>query len=457
MTRPDFSRVWAEGGDRTRPDDAQYILGWEADIPTYQVFNYIQNRLDAAMKSMAERGVPEWGADVAYKKDAVTWNELDSTIYIALEDVQGTETPDVSPKWEKSSYQYGASLIQAIQASLDTHILDKANPHKVTPAQLGTYTKTEVDNLVNQTLVDLADHVAATNPHKVTAAQVGAVASTGGTYTGAVTFQAITNYLNHGSIISDSSKTAIANGTKLLGIKADGTPFFDDGAEHTLLTEETYSAARELIEKDYYVPTPSMHMGCSEGIHMTYGSGNSHFTRPSTSNYTDASGIAQTAPTDEPAISSKGLRVDPALTESLMVDGHLNWDGFDFLTLNVVMTLGVGSVSSTYLVASELEATQGGPAFLLYRNPNGSINMRIGRDYITGPVKADGAEVRVTATVTSTSVSMYVDGVLSGTTTLTTPMRPLGRLRLATYGSGQYFKSLKTWDRILTNKQIITL
>lgn len=69
--------------------------------------------------------------------------------------------------------------ITNVQNNLDIHINDKANPHNVTTTQIGAATQTSLDN-----------HTARRdNPHVVTAAQAKALALTGGTVTGATTFQ----------------------------------------------------------------------------------------------------------------------------------------------------------------------------------------------------------------------------------------------------------------------------
>lgn len=69
--------------------------------------------------------------------------------------------------------------IATINTALTTHVNNKTNPHNVTAAQTGAYTKTETDtaigSAVNPVSTALTSHVNnKLNPHQVTAAQVGA-------------------------------------------------------------------------------------------------------------------------------------------------------------------------------------------------------------------------------------------------------------------------------------------
>lgn len=66
-------------------------------------------------------------------------------------------------------------LINANQGNLQAHLADTSNPHGTTAAQVGAYTKGEVDSIVNPIDSALTAHLANTsNPHGTTAAQVGA-------------------------------------------------------------------------------------------------------------------------------------------------------------------------------------------------------------------------------------------------------------------------------------------
>ena len=83
-TAKSLGRVWAKTPkDPIRdPGESKYALGWVAEIPTYQVLNFLHNRIDTNILALAERGVFEWGADINYKKNALCWDETDGRIYV---------------------------------------------------------------------------------------------------------------------------------------------------------------------------------------------------------------------------------------------------------------------------------------------------------------------------------------------------------------------------------------
>ncbi len=57
--RPKLNRVWTSNNSVARrdPGDAEYLKGWVAEIPTYQVLNYLQYKIDTTMLAQAERGI----------------------------------------------------------------------------------------------------------------------------------------------------------------------------------------------------------------------------------------------------------------------------------------------------------------------------------------------------------------------------------------------------------------
>ena len=108
-TAKTLGRVWAMTPAKPirDPGESKYALGWVAEIPTYEVLNYLHNRIDANILALAEMGVFEWGADITYKKGALAWDETDGKIYIALvASPSKTLTPSNNPtQWTQSSIQ----------------------------------------------------------------------------------------------------------------------------------------------------------------------------------------------------------------------------------------------------------------------------------------------------------------------------------------------------------------
>ena len=64
--------VWASTGGVTNPTDVKYQLGWEAEIPTFQNFNYVLQGLDRAKLSYAESDIYPWQDFIAYQAGTKT-------------------------------------------------------------------------------------------------------------------------------------------------------------------------------------------------------------------------------------------------------------------------------------------------------------------------------------------------------------------------------------------------
>lgn len=273
-TRPKLNRIWASTNAVTRrdPGDPKYLIGWVSEIPTFQVLNYLQFKMDTTMLAQAERGVFEWGNEVSYVKGALCWNEQDSSVYVSLAaNPDKTKRPDLNPtQWARSSVQIARKDFDTAVANWTAHIANTTgNPHGITPGRIGAYTKAESDALIKQYQALVAAHVAdVNNPHKTNASQIGAVPVTGGTYTGDVTFQT-------GQVLlaaDASNKTGIVSGLGLflqsgegmLGIEtAGGTTKVTAGTKTSrspVVTEQTFAGLKANVENLYSIPLPDFYM-----------------------------------------------------------------------------------------------------------------------------------------------------------------------------------------------------
>lgn len=137
--RPRFDRIWGSAGQRVDPGVTKYAQGWTAEIPTYEVLNFLQNRTDTALIAFAETGAPEWGGDVGYRRGAPVWFE--GEIYFAkVQNPSRTLQPNVNPdQWGKSALNLSDADFLALDNKLSGHVNDKGNPHNVTADQIGTY------------------------------------------------------------------------------------------------------------------------------------------------------------------------------------------------------------------------------------------------------------------------------------------------------------------------------
>lgn len=80
-TQVRLSYAWASDGGKIDPGNTEYKLGWIAEIPTFEEFNYVLNVIDNNIKVLAEQSEFEWDALVTYKAGAEVW--YDNTKYIA--------------------------------------------------------------------------------------------------------------------------------------------------------------------------------------------------------------------------------------------------------------------------------------------------------------------------------------------------------------------------------------
>lgn len=290
MLRPKLNRIWAGASASTRrdPGDAKYIQGWISEIPTYQVLNYLQFKVDTTILAIAERGIPEWGTDVQYGLGSVVWDESTKKIYVSTVGSPDRNTvPSANTtQWSESSIQVPRASYDAINASITAHVADvTGNPHRLTAGRLNAYNKAEIDALVAQYRALVQSHASdKNNPHNVTAAQAGAVPITGGTYTGDVTFNGGL-YFDSGKVnqISKTNGLYLQMGTFVLGLNASGVAVAGTTTSQSpLVTEQTFPDLKAQQEPNYAAPEPTFQMSLISSIHLARGKGISDADWPPT-------------------------------------------------------------------------------------------------------------------------------------------------------------------------------
>ncbi|QDJ96649.1 hypothetical protein QNH02_gp60 [Escherichia phage vB_EcoP_Bp7] len=279
--RPKLNRVWTSNNSVARrdPGDEKYLKGWVAEIPTYQVLNYLQYKIDTTMLAQAERGIFEWGSDVSYGVGSLAWDETNKTIYVCtVANPNKTLRPSAnSAQWSPSSIQVSRANYDSIVAAINAHIADvTTNPHKVTAAQIGAYNKSELDAIVANYRAMVQAHVTDyNNPHKLTAVQVGAVPVAGGAYTGEVTFTTV--FLNDSKtaqIVNDGG-LYLRNGSYYLGINgATGNAEVGTASSKSpVVTDLTFPTLKVATEPEYAVPEPIVNMPLIGSINLRAGIG----------------------------------------------------------------------------------------------------------------------------------------------------------------------------------------
>ena len=314
VKRPDLSRVWASSGDAgvTAIDAEKYLLGWVAEIPTYQHMNYLHNRMDTIQLALAERGFHAWGRDIKYTLGSLVWNDKDSFVYVSKVENPTQEPSNTSTHWAKSMCQLTVKQFTDIEKAINDHIDSKNNPHAVTADQAGTYTKPVIDQKVAASNELINDHKALkNNPHGVTAEQAGAVPKAGGHYTGQVRFNhEITNF-GVNSIRHNASGFNLYKDNKHLGLNNSGLPVYFDGAkENNILFDSNFNEWRKNTESEYSVPAPDVHIPFISDLNMIEGFGCVEYSRPTPATYTDKSGVLRTAAIDEPRFEKEGLLIE---------------------------------------------------------------------------------------------------------------------------------------------------
>lgn len=458
--RPKLNRVWTSANSvlRRDPGDAKYIQGWVSEIPTFQVLNYLQYKVDTTLLAQAERGIFEWGSDITYVLGSIVWCENDKKIYVStVGSPDKTKAPNTNlAHWSPSSIQVPRASYDAILASINSHIANKSNPHNLSAAQLGSYTKAETDALVAQyQALVLAHSSNKNNPHGVTALQVGAVPATGGTYTGDVTFNG-GMFFDAGKVnqISKTGGLYLQAGTAVMGIDATGAAVVGTtSSKSKIVSEATFPALKAAQEPGYAVPEPTIQMDMIGNINMRRGLGVIESFGLEPAYDSNAGG----------ALAMWGTR--GTFNGLDQVAGPYNITKFTMAVDVVFMT----DVSSDELgMAIRLLGGGGEYAVLVFRKTNAVYFLRnVGSNRENTPVPptpfTSGSWYRLAVVSDGPTMKLFVNGVLmySKLDGSATASYNLNRLKIEVdAGSPQSnynIKNLRIWDVGLTDKQVSTL
>ena len=454
MLRPKLNRIWTSSNPTLRrdPGDAKYIQGWISEIPTFQVLNYLQYKVDTTLLALAERGIAEWGPDVQYGLNSLSWDETNKVIYIStVGSPDRTKAPSTNPtQWVASSIQVSRAEYDSVVAAINAHIADvTGNPHKLTAGRLNAYNKTEIDNIVSQYRTLVANHANdKNNPHQLTATIIGAVPATGGTYTGDVTFNSNVYFdVNKVNTIRKTGGMFLQNGTGIIGITDAGVGVVGTTTSTTpIVTESTYPAIKAAQEPNYAVPPPIVSIPFIRSLHMPNGNGilNSNFASDVTYDRAGRYLINNTYGENGSLILTpnplEGV-VDSVVAMDIMINST---------SANSVAepySIGFGQVGRIYIRASGIVI--GRSAAVL-----GNTNI------------ADGKLHRVVQRVTANSATLFIDGVQVAQDTTTAQGTIEGSVATILGKSSTLpalalisvsICNLRGWNTALTNKQISTL
>ena len=467
-TAKSLNRLWAMSPNKPirDPGESKYALGWVAEIPTYEVLNYLHNRIDNNILALAERGIFEWGHDIAYKKGALAWDEIDGKIYVAL-----TANPNISlapsknpSQWTASSIQIPKSYFDALTTAINSHITDYGNPHKLTATQIGAYDKAQINTLIGNVQTKLDTHKAASNPHGTNAADVGAIPVTGGRYTGTVYHDA--NIIGVGAdttnaVKYEAGKVFFKKGVLEVGIDANGDPYFYDGTKQYLVNEELFVTLKNTYEKEYAVPAPDFLCLFQNDINIYAGVGPTSFSSSGGKTYINKEGVTKTAAVDEPRITVDGLAMRDN-TESLYAARTNDGYGFTNYTESIEFFVKGSNAGTTNIfvnngfIKSKLKIT--GTTLVAYYTDSAGVQQSK-----TLTTSLAMGKHNFTQTLGGSTLTFYLDGVKISSNTFTLPARTgwtNTQFGLVDSGTNTYdlcLKRFRCWATALTDKQVSTL
>lgn len=448
--RPKLNRVWTSNNSVARrdPGDAKYLKGWVAEIPTYQVLNYLQYKIDTTMLAQAERGIFEWGSDVSYGVGSLAWDETNKTIYVCTvaSPNKSLRPSENSAQWSPSAIQVSRANYDSIVSAINTHIADvTTNPHRVTAAQIGAYNKSELDNIVANYRAMVQAHVTDyNNPHKLTATQVGAVPATGGEYTGEVTFTTV--YLNDSKtaqIVNDGG-LYLRNGSYYLGINGT-TGDAETGtaaSKSRIVTELNFPDVKAAQEPGYAVPLESFQMGLINSINIQRGTGTASTPvgEPTYDPDTGMMGVNNVkfklAASDVVRLPSNGEFTICFDYMHTFLPERSDWSlvaGTDFARV----LIRKNGVMAMYIATSEAQTVYASLAI---------------------PTELSGTIIRIVGSYDGTTYRLYVNGVLTNSQAGLPPTgssRPI--IYIPKYPDTVRIRNFRLWPSRLSNRQISTL
>jgi len=153
ITKPNLTRIWAAdaaGSDVVDPDvqtPGKFSLGWGAEKPPYQFFNFMQKLFTQGLGYFDEQGIGFWNTDTDYQNFSITKGS-NGSLYFLKASGDGTEDPvdDAGVNWTSlpTRAEVDAKADQSTtytETEVDGLLNTKAN-------QATTYTETEVDDLI---------------------------------------------------------------------------------------------------------------------------------------------------------------------------------------------------------------------------------------------------------------------------------------------------------------------
>lgn len=109
ISKPDYlSLTWARTGDKREPSNTKKDLGWVEEVPTYQDFNWLDNKQDTAIAHINQHGIAVWDTTTEYTINRSYVQGSDGNIYYC----KATNT-NVNPVTDTSETSWILRLVGA--------------------------------------------------------------------------------------------------------------------------------------------------------------------------------------------------------------------------------------------------------------------------------------------------------------------------------------------------------
>lgn len=117
ISKPDYTYLWSSGGSIVAPSNTKIQTGWTAEVPPFQWENWSQNRQDAAIVHMFQKGVSVWSSTQDYYFNVAGTRAYvqgsDGNIYVAVQNSLGQNpVTDTSNTYWQVAFSHPKGLVQ---------------------------------------------------------------------------------------------------------------------------------------------------------------------------------------------------------------------------------------------------------------------------------------------------------------------------------------------------------
>lgn len=109
ISKPDYTYLWSSGGAIVAPSNVKIQTGWTAEVPPFQWENWSQNRQDAAISHILQKGISVWSSTGEYyfttSGERSYVQGSDGNIYVSVADSVGQDpTTDATDTYWKRAF-----------------------------------------------------------------------------------------------------------------------------------------------------------------------------------------------------------------------------------------------------------------------------------------------------------------------------------------------------------------